>query len=592
MIRSFLLLLPLFCSLFLLPGHISASPLVEKVAQELQPVSGVLVMPMGDEFLVDLDAQKGIREGDIFAVIQKGARIIHPETKAVIGTLDEVKGILQISRVKQGYSYARILAGMGALEKGDRIQRFEGIPARFWDYTGRGEGLYAELRGALPGLEWGSYATDQAQRPEPLRAPKGQPGMLIFILKDNGLGVMDGGLNTLRFYADALPAPSVAKTPSPVVSSPSASVLPPAVAATPQPDVQRKPGSPVQSAAPAMASGTAIVRSGSRQEEGIWYGPEIKGEPAGLAVGDFDGDGQQEIAQAFQDRLEISRLKGTEVVALGRVAFKGQIKALGLDAADLNGDGKPELYVTAVDGKILSSLVVEYLNGQYQQTLSRIPWYFHGLTLPGEGPTLVGQVMGRGKEDFSGPVFRIQRVGQELQKGSELVLPSLVSVYGFLPLAGQNQGEVFVNLSMNDELQVLTRDGQKLWQSEDHFGGREAFIERDDPDVVRDQVTRYVYLKARLRLSPAGEVLVPVNEGTRVVTRFREFKNSKLKAMVWDGYSLRETWAARAQNGYLADFLVADVDNDGKSELVMAILFSHGGLMSSSRSALVVYELE
>ena len=118
------------------------------------------------------------------------------------------------------------------------------------------------------------------------------------------------------------------------------------------------------------------------------------------------------------------------------------------------------------------------------------------------------------------------------------------------------------------------------------------FRSRDDPDVVRDQVTRYVYLKARLRVNPAGELLVPVNEGTRIVTRFREFKNSQLKAMIWDGYSLRETWAARAQNGYLADFLVADVDNDGKSELVMAILFSHGGLMSSPRSALVVYELE
>ncbi len=571
--------------LTLLPAAGLAADLPGEIARDFQPVSGYLVMPIGEEYIIDLDAAKGIREGDLFAVVKPGEKVVHPVTKEVLGALEEVKAYLQVTRIKSGYSYARILDRPGTIEKGDPIRRFENMPAIFWDYTGRGEGLYAQLRAALPHLDWRDYGAAQAARPEVPRAPQGQPAALIFVLNDNGLGVKDGAFNPLRFYAGAALAPETGAPPATLPSVPATSALPKSGAVPVATGIVPRPSPP------ATQIGSAIIRAGGRQEEGIWIGPEIKGEPVGLAVADFDGDGRQETALAFPDRLEISRLVQTEWVALGTVSLGARSRAVALDAADLNGDGRFELYVTAADGKELNSLVIESQGGGYQPSITRVPWYFRALPLPGEGRILVGQSIGRGKDDFEGPVFRVLRTGSALSKGAEVPLPPFVSIYGFLPIQGERDSRIYANLSLNDNLQVLTLEGQKLWQSDSQVGGREVFIERENPDVVRDVESRYLYLKARLLSGSGGEILVPVNEGSRLVSKLREFKSSQVKAMAWDGFSLRELWATRPQGGYLADFQMADIDNDGVAELAMAILFTHGGMMTSPRAALVVYDL-
>lgn len=542
------------------------------VAGDLAPLSGVVVMSAGEEYLIDLDAAKGVREGDLFAVVAPGEKIVHPVTQAVLGNLDQVKGFLQVSRVKSGYSYARPLDQTPALARGDQLRRFEQLPARFWDYTGQGEGLYAALRTALPGLEWQTYAAAQALRPDPPRAPGGKVATLIFVLDDQGLSVKDGAFAPLRFYP----------------RSSAASVAPAAPAATPSATALAIVPAPAATTAP----GSGIVAVGGRSEAGVWYSPELPGEPAGLVVGDFDEDGRQETAIAFADSLVISRLAGTDFQTLSTIPLEKALKVIAVDAADLTGDGRPELYLTAVDGQALASLVVEWQAGSYQISMKKIAMFFRTVDLPGEGPVLLGQVMGSGREDFNGPVFRVERVGQELRKGAALALPPLVNLYGFVPFVADGGRTLYASLNLNSELQVHDLSGERLWKSGDQFGGREAFIERPDTDVVLDQVTRSLFLKANLKLGPKGEILVPRNEGSRLFGNYRKFESSALKALAWDGRGLKELWHTRSQSGYLSDFTVADVDNDGTPELAMSVLFSHEGIKSKARSGLVVYDLQ
>jgi len=76
------------------------------------------------------------------------------------------------------------------------------------------------------------------------------------------------------------------------------------------------------------------------------------------------------------------------------------------------------------------------------------------------------------------------------------------------------------------------------------------------------------------------------------VQRFRRFKKSRLVSLSWNGFALMENWQTASQPGYLGDFSLADADNDGKDELVMAVKFQHGGLTDKARSSIVIYELE
>ncbi len=174
--------------------------LPETLGDDFKPLSGYVIMPSKGEFLVDLDAAKGVRVGDIFVSVSPGQKIVHPVTKEVLGTLDEVKGILQISRLRSGYSHARAVVGGESLQRGDLIRRYENIPVTFWDFTGGGEGVYSELKATLPALEWPDYQAAQAQKTTKPQPPAEGGPLLIFALKDTGLEVLDFTKKTLKAY--------------------------------------------------------------------------------------------------------------------------------------------------------------------------------------------------------------------------------------------------------------------------------------------------------------------------------------------------------------------------------------------------------
>jgi phenylacetate-coenzyme A ligase PaaK-like adenylate-forming protein len=94
------------------------------IKKDFSPISGIIIMPVGDKYLVDLDASSSLKEGDILTLVMPGEKIIHPVTQKLIGTLDVVKGYLRVSQIKSGYSYATLITEGITPEKG--LGRFRG----------------------------------------------------------------------------------------------------------------------------------------------------------------------------------------------------------------------------------------------------------------------------------------------------------------------------------------------------------------------------------------------------------------------------------------------------------------------------------
>lgn len=582
MLLRFPVVLLLMALLMFLCTPVFAADLSQKVAAEMKPVSGYIVMPAGEEFLIDLDALKGVQEGDVFSVVVPGEKVVHPVTKEVIGALDKVKGYLQVTRVKSGYSYARALPGSEGLGKGDQIRRFQNIGASFWDYTGEGEPLYLELRAALPSLEWKSYAQSQENRPAVPRASGDSHAGLIFIYNDNGLAVKDSTFQSVRFYPSAAKAQIV----SPAASSVSAPMSPAA-------SEPKKPAgilsSVIETLTPSSGS-SAIIRNAATSTEGVWTGPAVEGSSVGLEVGDFDGDGLRELAFAFSDRIEISRLKGGEQVPVASISL-GMDSPLAIDRADLNGDGRPELYVTVAQGLGLSSLVVEFVGDRYQVSIRNIPWFFRSLEIPGEGRVLLGQELGQ-KENYGGRLFRITRSGNQLVAGASLEVPRFVVVHGFLPFGAAGVGTAYANLAVNNKLQVRQLGETVLWESAEEFGGSLVSMERRDFADIRGNETRFFYPKLRLEAGPEGLVLAPRNWSDSMMDVVRKYSKGQVIALKWDGTVMREVWRTKPLDGALVDFRLADVDNDGADEMVMAVSYTQGGWARKARSGLVVFEMQ
>ncbi|WP_321394049.1 VCBS repeat-containing protein [uncultured Desulfuromusa sp.] len=548
-----------------------------QLTTDFEPISGTIIMPIGEEYLVDLDASVNLQVGDILTLIMAGEKVIHPITKETLGTLDLAKGYLQVTQIKSGYSYVKLLSAEVSPKKGDRVKRFEQTPTRFESSQPSGK-LAEELKIALPHLNW--LSDSDKTNPE-----------LIFFLADNSLKIINSAgveLKTYPYHDGQLTAQTtVAQTPD--------------IFQLKEPPQKNK--SLLNQAVSNLTGSISIGKKDKRlenpgiiqnqqQQNGIWIGQNLDGNPVGVAVADFDGDGQLETAVAMEDHLQILRMTNNKLVPVATINFAKSVHLLSLDTVDIDSNGTPEIYLSANVGKKLSSQVVEFKQGSYQSTISRIPWFFRTVDLPQEGRTLIAQSMGDSENPFFGQPFRVIRSENELIQGTSIPLPERINLFSFVPFQGTNNDSLYAYISEGDYLHVKNPQGDTIWDSADHFGGTEvSFYNGKQTGTSKDELIQPVYIQQRLLTLPSGEILAAQNEGFRSLNRYRNFNKSRVVALSWNGFAFQEKWKTSAQAGYLADFTLADADNDGQDELVMAIKFQQKNLLQKGRSTVVIYEL-
>ena len=169
-------------------------------------------------------------------------------------------------------------------------------------------------------------------------------------------------------------------------------------------------------------------------------------------------------------------------------------------------------------------------------------------------------------------------------------LPGKLNIFNFLPFMDETNQLNYAYLSNGDYLKVASAENVTLWESSEYFAGSDTcFMPRAE---YKDEMLPPHCVPQRMIMMPGGEILVAQNDGQRIVRKLSMFKRSRLVALNWDGYSLLENWRTASQAGYLADLALADADNDGSLELVMAIRFQTSNVLEEARSSIVTYELE
>lgn len=542
---------------------------------DFAPLSGYIIMPIGDEFLVDLDATANLQEGDILTLVMPGEKVVHPVTKEILGTIDIPKGYLQVSRLKSGYSYAKLLYSEIAPEKGNQIKRFEQVQTALKATDNKAE-LLQVLKTGLPQLDW--LAEDSSTEPLLTFELAGQQ-LLVKNSSDTILHsyqLIDGQIvapaaqpqRNHGFSVDADPAQNkgfLNRTANKLLDS---------------------VGLGNQKNDPFSTSG--IIRN-TDSNDAIWMGDNLEGSPAGLVVADLDRDGLQETVVAFETRIAILKIKNGAMQEVDSISLPAGKAPLSIASADLDNNGAPEIYVTASKDYELASLAIEFRDNQYQIFQDNLRWFMTTAALPGEGSVLLAQRQSNEASPFYGKPFRVTRSGDELSKGTELDLPLHVGLYGFSYAATGDGAPLVAYLSEDDYLRVVSPQGTALWESGDYFGGSEASFYNKEMGSNAEQMP--IYIQKRIVQTAAGEIVVAQNEGLRVLERFRQFKNSRVIAFTWNGFALQEAWRTSEQNGYLADFAIADGDNDGTDELVMIVKFKHKSVLQKARSTVVIYEL-
>ena len=541
--------------LLMIPSTVLAE-LPTQLEKDFAPLDGYVVMPMGaNDYLIDLDASKGVRTGDIFSIIRPGEKITHPISGEIIGNLDGSKTFLLVTRLKSGYSYVQKIGGDGEVNKGDRIKRFDAIPARFSDTSNVDPGLKAELQSKLNRLDW---LSDQSST-NPL---------LIFERNPNSLQVKNYDGTSLFSYPLAQLG-TILPTNTTVLSGPVTV--------------------PVATASAAATSSEQGIIQNRIESTKIWYGADHKDEILGLRIDDFNNDGIIETALLLQKKLVISSYEGKQRKAISELPFSGGLTLLAIDSLDLNGNGKPEIFLSALKNGVPASQVYELEGNKLNKVATEIPFLFRRIEHPQQGPLVLGQKRRDLHTPFSGKPFTVTYTNGTYTEGATYPLPDKSIIYGMTPFVAENGTVGYAYLSSSDYIKIKSADGEELFESPDRYGGSEIIFKLQ-AEASRDQPISY-FLPQRL-LVVNGEILVLQNEGQRYTQNWHRFDKSRLISLKWNGLSLDESWRTSDQSGQAADFEFADIDNDGQAELVLAVKFSHKDIFSSAKSAIVVYEMQ
>jgi hypothetical protein len=138
-----------------------------------------------------------------------------------------------------------------------------------------------------------------------------------------------------------------------------------------------------------------------------------------------------------------------------------------------------------------------------------------------------------------------------------------------------------------DYIRVISASDKNLWKSSEKYGGSTIYYEN-----------RSHYLPMRLMAlkSPKdGKTAVLAIKNHDVagmkLDKFRSFTDAQVILFAWDGLGLAPQWKTRKLSGFIRDFAVGDFNNDGKKELLCAVILDEGAIPTTTpKSTLIALE--
>lgn len=336
-------------------------------------------------------------------------------------------------------------------------------------------------------------------------------------------------------------------------------------------------------------------------DAGFWKSRTYNHMINAIAVGDVNNNGQLETVVAAPDKLFIYRFSHGRQQTVAEIDSGRFVRNISVDIADINGNGTPEIFVTAfsVAMNALESYVLEFDGQGFRPIVEKSRYYFSVSDHPTLGRILLGQrQISAESSPHEAPVFQMEWRGGQYELARQILPARMGNVLGLAYGDILNDGgESVVAYNPNDHLRVLSTTGKVEWTSSDTYGGTQLHFALPPP-TPGDSPHQF-YLPTRVRTADllkdrTYEVLVASNQdsaGRRLAQR-RIFNKGRIEALVWDGLGLTSAWRTREFTGRIQDFVVADFNNDGTLNLLAAVVTKEGSIIfTDAQSTLVAFDL-
>ena len=325
-----------------------------------------------------------------------------------------------------------------------------------------------------------------------------------------------------------------------------------------------------------------------------------------MEMADLDGDGQDEVIFADNDSVQIFKRDNNRLSKVGQIRGKVGYRIHAITVADLNKNGKPEIYVSAADDKQPNSFAFEWLGADKATYLFQDQrWYIRAMPVPGEGMVLAGQRAELEKAVAPG-IFRLDVANAALKAGSPMEVPASISLFEFTIADLDNDGSrEIIAIDQYDRLQVLRSSGTVLWKSDEFYGGTTRFIggqaAMNAHEPINNDKQERIYVPSRIIVYDVNgdgvqDIILNKNlsSSSRVFKNMKNYPSGEIHALPWNGLALTELWRTRKIDGYIVDYLLRpNADKKGAELMVGLVLGSSSlDLFSEQTSTMLIYQLD
>ena len=344
-----------------------------------------------------------------------------------------------------------------------------------------------------------------------------------------------------------------------------------------------------------------------------------------IGAGDIDGDGKSEVVLAGDGAVKAFRIKGKsfEKVASFSLGKRGGFyRFLHLDLLDLDGDGRPEIYVSAVFQDTMegvykaypASFVLVYRDGKLEK-VADLKYLLRAVKLDEfGGEILLGQKIGE-YQPFKGPIVRIvyKNGSYQIDKALPGYIRKNECLYGWAVGDLTGDGKKEMALIDGDILVVSTVNGTEIWESAEPLGPFTHLYFYQTPrfftppamkNFQPEEVAKKRVLPRRINVvyfpsENRNAVLTVANDEKRFIIagikiagdyegmNGRVVKIEKVSEGTFYSAYFDAVWETPKYSGiYGEDFAIGDFDGDGVLDLAFL-----GYLRKSGKTRIDIYKL-
>ncbi len=351
------------------------------------------------------------------------------------------------------------------------------------------------------------------------------------------------------------------------------------------------------------------------KRKGFWMSQQFSTEFKGMDIGDVNGDGKNEVVTIDDHNIYIYEKSEAELRLLQKIEGKRYDKYLSVDVADIKRSGMKQIFITSVNDSNLDSFVLEFKDGKYVKIASDLKWFLRVIETPSGIPLLLCQSYGFGAI-FDTQIYEMIWRDGKFVEDQKMKIPRGLSIYGLVMddfgtggndekiLALDDLDHICIFRKTNKPFRQLFTFGFKnddlIWRGDEEFGGSNNYIENvgdkkryEDSENVKSAYINLRILTYDLNKDGKKELIIVKNSSAsgRLLKNVKLFTSSEIYNLEWDGLGMAENWRTKKINGYVADYVFKDIDNDGKPELVLALVLSVGTSVRD-KSVIVVYKLD